>query len=96
MGVLGALPEGLVCRPIEEGDWPGVIDCLGRGFPERPRRHWEEAFARMARRPAVDDFPRFGYALVSEGRVVGVMLTLYFHHPRRRGCSLQSVELDGR
>ncbi|HEV7247016.1 MAG TPA: hypothetical protein VGN93_08515 [Shinella sp.] len=96
MGVLGALPEGLVCRPIEEGDWPGVIDCLGRGFPERPRRHWEEALARMARRPAVDAFPRYGYALVSEGRVVGVMLTLYFHHPAVEAirCNLSSWTVD--
>jgi hypothetical protein len=75
MGVLGALPEGLACRPIEEADWPAVIDCLGRGFPERPRSHWEQALARMAGRPTVDDLPQYGYVLDSAGRIVGVMIS---------------------
>jgi hypothetical protein len=98
MGVLGALPEGLACRPITEADWEGAIDCLGRGFPERPRRHWQDALARMARRPPVDDFPRYGYALESAGRIVGVMLTLYFRHPGADGaavrCNLSSWTVD--
>ena len=98
MSVLGALPEGLVCRPIGEADRGGVIDCLRRGFPERPRRHWEDALARMARRPAVGDLPRYGYALDSRGRIVGVMLTLFFHHPGADGgavrCNLSSWAVD--
>ncbi|MGJ7038832.1 hypothetical protein J2Y63_002087 [Shinella sp. BE166] len=50
----------------------------------------------MARRPAVGDFPRYGYTLVSEGRVVGVMLTLYFHHPGVEAvrCNLSSWTVD--
>ena len=98
MGVLGALPEGLACRSIVEADWSAVIDCLMRGFPERPRRHWEEALVRMVRRPVVDDLPRYGYALDSAGRIVGVMLTLYFRHPGVDGdairCNLSSWSVD--
>lgn len=98
MGVLGALPEGLVCRAIDEADFSAVIDCLGRGFPERPRAHWQEALAGMARRPIVDDLPRYGYALDNAGAIVGVMLTLYF---RQTGtgegairCNLSSWAVD--
>jgi len=98
MGVLGALPEGLVCRSIVEDDWGEVIDCLGRGFPERPRQHWEEALVRMARRPVVDDLPRYGYALDNAGQIVGVMLTIYFRHPGPDGdairCNLSSWVVD--
>lgn len=98
MSVLGALPPGLTCRPIHENDWEGVIDCLARGFPERPRRHWYRALARMAARPAVADLPRYGFALDMAGRIVGVMLTLYFRHPGRDGaeirCNLSSWAVD--
>ncbi len=33
MGVLGALPESLVCRPIEEADWPASSIALAAVFP---------------------------------------------------------------
>lgn len=98
MGVLGALPEGLVCRPIEEADFPAVIDCLGRGFPARSRRHWQDAFARMARRPAVDDLPRYGYVLDRTGVIGGVILTLFFRAWSGEGeairCNLSSWAVD--
>lgn len=97
MSALGALPEGLVCRPILQSDWPAVIDCLGRGFPERPRQHWEEALTRMARRRPVGDFPQYGYVLDSLGRIVGVMLTLYFPAVGQDGavrCNLSSWAVD--
>lgn len=98
MSFLGALPEGLACRPITEGDWGPAIECLRRGFPERSRRYWEQALARMARRPVVEDFPRYGYVLVSGERIVGVMLTLYFRHPGVDGdairCNLSSWAVD--
>jgi hypothetical protein len=98
MSILGALPEGLVCRPIEEGDLEDVIACLGRGFPDRPPEHWRDALARMGARPAVDDLPRYGYALASAGRIVGVMLTLFFRHSDAGGepvrCNLSSWAVD--
>lgn len=97
MSALGALPEGLICRPIAPADWQAVIDCLGRGFPERPRKHWEEALTRMARRRPVGDFPQYGYVLDSAGRIVGVMLTLYFPAVGQDGavrCNLSSWAVD--
>ncbi|MCJ8151965.1 MULTISPECIES: hypothetical protein [Shinella] len=98
MGILGKLPEGLACRTIEKDDWCGVIDCLGRGFPEHPRRHWQDALERMAARPVVDDHPQHGYCLASEGQIVGVMLTLFFRQPALAAqpvrCNLSSWAVD--
>lgn len=98
MAVLGVLPEGLVCRPIDEVDLSAVIDCLCRGFPERQRQYWQDAFARMAQRPPVEDLPRYGYALDNNGQIVGVMLTLYFRYPGATGdvirCNLSSWAVD--
>lgn len=98
MSILGALPEGLVCRPIGQADLAEVIACLGRGFPDRPPQHWQEALTRMGARPAVDDLPRYGYALDSAGRIVGVMLTLFFRHSGASGepirCNLSSWAVD--
>lgn len=98
MSILGALPEGLVCRPIGEADLAGVVECLERGFPDRPRQHWRDALARMAGRPPVDDLPRYGYALESQEHIVGVMLTLFFRHSSEEGapirCNLSSWAVD--
>lgn len=100
MGILGALPQGLVCRQIEEDDRRGVVDCLRRGFPERPRRHWEKALERMKARPVLSDFPQYGYCLASEGNIVGVMLTFFFRQPALEGqpirCNLSSWTVDER
>ena len=98
MSILGALPEGLVCRPLAEADFEGVIACLGRGFPDRAPDHWREALSRMGRRPEVDDLPRYGYVLDNAGQIVGVMLTLFFRHSSVEGepvrCNLSSWAVD--
>ncbi|MGD0185178.1 MAG: hypothetical protein ABSC25_07995 [Roseiarcus sp.] len=93
-----ALPE-VVCRPIDDDDIDAVIACLQRGFPERPRRYWERALERMARRPAIDDYPRYGQALVVEGNVVGVLLQIFSRRDAANGgavrCNLSSWCVDG-
>jgi hypothetical protein len=86
------------CRPIEENDRVGVVDCLARGFPNRKRDYWTAALGRMARRPAVADYPKYGRLLECEGRIVGILLQIYF----RRGegeksaiyCNLSSWCID--
>lgn len=98
MAVLGAYPAGLTCRPIEDSDWEGIIECLGRNFPTRQRSYWERVAARMAKRPVVADLPKYGYVLDMSGHIVGVLLTLYFEHPGQEGaeirCSLSSWSVD--
>ena len=82
------------CRPIEDDDIDAVVDCLRRGFPYRLRNYWVRALKRMSRRPAIEDFPRYGYLLESSGRVVGVLLVIYSRAGEaRRGDPLQSFKL---
>ena len=67
---------GVVCRLIEERDLEGVVACLMRGFPERPRAFWIDSLARLAARPVIDDLPRFGHLLATGEKVVGVLLQI--------------------
>jgi hypothetical protein len=69
-------PANVVCRAIEERDLPGVLDCLMRNFPERPRVFWTQGLARLGARPPIGDYPRYGHLLEAEGRVVGVLLQI--------------------
>lgn len=64
-------------REIRDGDLPGVVDLLLRGFANRPRAYWANGLARMAARPAVEGCPRFGFLLDDGTRPVGVALTLF-------------------
>jgi len=66
----------VVCRMIEERDLPKVVDCLMRGFPERPRMFWTDGLARLAARPPVGDLPRFGHLLAAGEAIVGVLLQI--------------------
>jgi len=75
----------VVCRVIEERDLPKVVDCLMRGFPERPRAFWTEGLARLAARPAVDDLPRFGHLLAAGDKVVGALLQIVSTRETRAG-----------
>lgn len=95
MAVLGAPSPDLKCRPIQESDWEGVVDCLRRGFPMRSRNYWKRALTRLSQRPAVDDFPRYGFALETSGRIVGVVLTLYARYQGDEiRCNISSWSVD--
>jgi hypothetical protein len=91
-------PNQVKCRQIEDRDRDGVAELLARGFAARPRDYWVTALERMARRPTIADYPRYGHLLESDGRIVGVLLQLYF----RRGegdraavyCNLSSWCMD--
>ena len=74
--MVDSAPAGVVCRVIEQRDVPGVVDCLMRNFPERPRAFWTDGLARLAARPAVGDLPRFGHLLAAGDAIVGVLLQI--------------------
>ena len=86
------------CRLIEETISRPSIDCLRRGFPYRRRAYWVRAMARMAERPAIEGFPRYGYLLEAAGGVVGVILVIYSRHADAAGagvrCNLSSWCVD--
>jgi hypothetical protein len=79
--VSGARKEPVHCRPITKDCVGQVVDCLCRGFPHRERDYWIRALDAMAALPAIDDYPRYGYALEAEGRIVGVILLIYWKRP---------------
>ncbi len=88
----------VLCRPINDEDIDAVIACLQRGFPERPRSYWERALERMGLRPAIDDHPRYGHALIVEGELVGVLLQIFSRRDGATGgsifCNLSSWCVD--
>lgn len=98
MAALGGLGENLTCRLIEESDLDGVASCLCRGFPVRSRAYWERGLARLAARPAIEGYPKFGYALARSGDIVGVMLMIFSRHGEGAGselrCNLSSWCVD--
>lgn len=67
----------LLCRKICDSDLESVVDLLVSGFPIRRRKYWADGFARLLARPPVNDFPKYGYLLESDGEVVGVVLMIF-------------------
>jgi len=64
------------CRQIGEADIAAVAALLGRGFPNRTRRFWSDALARLVRREPPPGFPKYGYLLESGDVVVGAILLI--------------------
>jgi hypothetical protein len=75
----------VICREIGEADLAGVADLLARGFPSYDRAVWNGVCRRLADRPWPDGFPRFGWMLESNGRVVGSIFTIFTALPVE-GC----------
>jgi hypothetical protein len=90
-------PKALV-RPIGDDDLDDVIACLQRGFPERPRDYWRIGLDRMGRRPAIEDYPRYGNVLVVDGKIAGVLLLIFSARESASGsrilCNLSSWCVD--
>ncbi|HEY8163592.1 MAG TPA: hypothetical protein VIF34_15180 [Methylocystis sp.] len=98
MAALGGLAGNLSCRPIEEADLDDVVSCLCRGFPARSRAYWECGLARLAARPQIESYPRFGYKLEDAGKIVGVLLGIFSYHgegeAKELHCNLSSWCVD--
>ena len=67
----------ITCRAIDAGAFGGVVDCLARNLPSRNRRSWARALEKMSSLPLVDSYPRHGYALAANERIVGVLLLIF-------------------
>lgn len=68
---------GVRRRQIGAGDLGAVARFLSGGFRLRPRSYWMRGFERLGARSVPDGYPRFGYMLEADGRVVGVLLTIF-------------------
>jgi hypothetical protein len=67
----------ICCREIAEGDGAGVAALQAHGFPNRSREFWQRALGRLAARPSPAGYPRYGYLLVLDGDIVGVIMTIF-------------------
>jgi hypothetical protein len=65
----------IVCREIGESDVDAVVGLLTREFTPT-RSFWIRAMKTLADHPTPPGFPKYGYVLVDEGRVVAVLLLI--------------------
>ena len=70
-------PTKVRCRLIEESDIEALVHLLARQFQGRPAAYWSRAFERLAARPVIGEYPRFGYMLEYAGAPVGVLLMVF-------------------
>ena len=64
-------------RLLGEVDIEAAATLLNAGFPRRSRTQWLAGLDRLRTREAPDGFPRFGIVLEADGRLVGILLTIY-------------------
>jgi hypothetical protein len=66
----------VACREIVEADFDEVLTVLLRGFPDRRREHYVRALERLAVHATPPGYPKYGYLLVVDSAIVGVVLTI--------------------
>jgi len=75
----------VVCGEIQAGDVEGVIALLTRGFSDtRDRSFWMAALERMRQHDTPAGYPRYGYLLKTEDKIVGAILTIFAKVPSDR------------
>ncbi len=72
---------GVRCRQIGAADLGAVTDLLTLGFPQRTRTYWMLGLRHLRDRTCPEGYPRYGYILEHEHRVVGVLLLIFSVHP---------------
>ena len=65
------------CRQIGADDLGRVGDLLAEAFAVRARAQWARVLERMTAHPTPDGYPKYGYVLESEGRLVGMLLVMF-------------------
>lgn len=66
----------VMCREIEPADFNEVLLLLQKGFPERTPAHYVRVLERLGAHATPPGFPKYGYLLVVDGAMVGVVLTI--------------------
>ncbi len=64
------------CREIVASDYDELLLILLKGFPEWSREHCVRAIERLTAHTSPPGFPKYGYVLVADGVIVGVVLTI--------------------
>ena len=81
-------------REIEDADLDAVIDVLADGFGAHPTAWWRRGFERMRHRTSPRGYPRYGRLLEVDGRIVGILLTIYAEVPDGAGGTLVRCNLS--
>jgi hypothetical protein len=63
------------CREIRGDEIENVVDLLTRGF-DRDRVYWYRALNQLVDHQTPDGWPKYGYVLVDDDNLVGVLLTI--------------------
>jgi hypothetical protein len=71
-----SLAPNVRCREIVPSDFGELLPVLLKGFPEWSREHCVRAMERLAGHTSPPGFPKYGYVLVADGTIVGVVLTI--------------------
>ena len=73
-----SLPPSVTCREIAVGDFDELLAVLQKGFPELvAREYYVRALERLTKHATPAGFPKYGYLLLVEGVIVGVVLTIF-------------------
>lgn len=67
----------VICREIQERDLDTVAAHQARAFSSRSRDYWLRGLRRQQARIIPQGYPRFGYVLEHDGRIVGGVLVFY-------------------
>ena len=76
MSAEASIARRVRCRQILESDLDALAGVFMVGFPHHTRDFWDVGLARIAALPSIEGMPRIGYALESEQRIVGALLTI--------------------
>jgi hypothetical protein len=75
---LSSAPTNIRTRQINDSDVPEVVNLLAHGFRTvRSREFWVHILACLRRRSVPEGFPRYGYVIEGDGKLVGVMLLIF-------------------
>jgi hypothetical protein len=75
---LSRTPTSIRTRQINDSDVPDAVSLVTRGYgTARPREFWEQIFACLSRRAVPEGYPRYGYVIESDGKLVGIMILIF-------------------
>jgi hypothetical protein len=71
-------PASIRCRQIGDTDISQVVNLLTRGYAKaRSREFWQHVLDGLNRRAVPAGYPRFGYLIESDGKLVGAIILIF-------------------
>lgn len=96
---IAATSPRIRARQINDTDIAEVVNLLSRGFgARRSRQFWQHVLKGLASRSVPAEYPRYGYILESDGKLIGVFLqifsTVWSEGKAKTRCNVSSVYVD--